>query len=280
MDVKNTPEFCTGAPVDPAIFDAVGNSWRGRGEHLDHGRTSPRTDGAWFGSVAAGILISAAQNGRCHLPVPVRPPVPLRQDHRVGCPPHRHLAHVLMPGSRPWRTIGEAGCGPGCVAATPACRPRSGIEPGSRRAPPKRAPSTHRQRASRRTDCHRRACRLARVVARKVVNGSQPCLVHDERTITVDNALAAELTADSPGAWLERQTVADVGTVGGRAGTCRLVHLDAVTRRQRKQKYSAGRTIRVHPAHGSCHAKAGVDQRPVALEPARGGSVRSDPMRA
>ena len=33
-----------------------------------------RTDGAWFGSVAAGILISAAQNGRCHLPVPVRSP--------------------------------------------------------------------------------------------------------------------------------------------------------------------------------------------------------------
>ena len=70
----------------------------------------------------------------------------------------------------------------------------------------------------------------ANVIARKVVDGSQPCLVHDERTITVDNALASELAADPPGAWLERQAVADVGAVGGRAGRCRLVHLDAVTR--------------------------------------------------
>ena len=71
----------------------------------------------------------------------------------------------------------------------------------------------------------------ANVVARKVVDRREPRLVHDERTITLDNALAAELAADPPGAWLERQTVADVGAVGGHAGRCRLVHLDAVTRR-------------------------------------------------
>ena len=65
----------------------------------------------------------------------------------------------------------------------------------------------------------------AHVVTRKVVDRRQPCLVHNQRAIAVDNALAAKFNADAPVAWFERQVIAHMGTVGGCAGPRRFVHL-------------------------------------------------------